>query len=297
MWDAIVNSAGVLTGEFQRGSLAAYLIIAAIGLCAGSFLSVAVNRLPRMEGLDDSETPNAASPDGRYNLATPASHCVRCGHSIRWYENIPVVSYIALRARCSACGARISMLYPTTEILACAVAVIALWRFEQPGPAFGAMALGWALIAISAIDLRERYIPDLIVLPMIWIGLACNAFSLFANPAHAIFGAIAGYAFLWSLCFIYRVATGKTGIGRGDFKLLAMLGAWLGVEALPVVLFISFTSGAVFGLAAIVFARARLDSAIPFGPFIAAAGWLTLHWSAHITAAYGNFLRTLGIAW
>jgi len=295
MWEFSTDTLYVLTRAVREGMPVAFAITAFIGLCVGSFLSVAVYRLPtileRMEAHDDERDPETTS----FNVATPPSHCQECGHKIRWYENIPILSYLVLRAKCASCGFRISVTYPALEALACLASVIALWQLRSIPLIVGAMVLSWSLICVSAIDIREKIIPDIIVLPMLWLGLICNAFELFTTLREAVFGAVIGYLSLWTLCWFYRITTGKEGMGRGDFKLLAMLGAWLGIGAIPVILMISFTTGAAVGILFMVIFRARLTSAIPFGPFLATAGWIALYWSNAITQAYWQGLRIFNL--
>lgn len=273
----------------------AFAITAFLGLCVGSFLSVVIYRLPTIFERMYADSGGGEPQTTRFNVATPPSHCRECGHKLRWYENIPILSYIFLRAKCASCGSRISVTYPALEALACFASIVALWQFRNIPHVAGAMVLSWSLICISAIDIREKIIPDIIVLPMLWLGLVCNAYGLYTTLQEAVFGAVAGYLSLWSLYWVYRIATGKDGLGHGDFKLLAMLGAWLGIGAIPVILMISFITGAVVGLLFMAMFRARLTSAIPFGPFLATAGWITLYWSNAITQAYWESLRIFSV--
>lgn len=287
MWDFGTGTLFMLKRAVEQGTPVSFFLIAFIGLCSGSFLSVVVYRLStilaRME-LDSDGMPATS----RFNIARPASHCRRCGHKIRWYENIPIISYILMRAKCGSCGSKISIIYLALEFFMCVAAIVALWQFRSIPLVAGAILLSGSLICVSVIDLREKIIPDIIVLPMLWLGLICNAFELFTPLRDAVFGAVVGYLSLWVLFWVYKIATGKDGIGRGDFKLIAMLGAWLGVGAIPIILIVSFTTGAAFGVLCMVIFRFRLASAIPFGPFLATAGWFALYWSTEINQAYWN---------
>jgi leader peptidase (prepilin peptidase)/N-methyltransferase len=287
MWDFSTGTLFMLKRAVEQGAPVSFFLIAFLGLCSGSFLSVVVYRLSTILARIESDG-DGMQATSRFNIATPASHCRKCGHKIRWVENIPIISYICMRAKCGSCGGKISITYPALEFLMCMAAIVALWQFRSIPLVAGALLLSGSLICVSAIDLREKIIPDIIVLPMLWLGLICNIFELFTPLRDAVFGAVAGYLSLWGLFWVYKIATGKDGIGRGDFKLIAMLGAWLGVGAIPIILIISFTTGAAFGLLCMVMFRFRLASAIPFGPFLATAGWCTLYWSTEINQAYWN---------
>lgn len=262
------------------------------GLCIGSFLNVVIHRLPRMMEREwreqcellGSEAAGAApagalaqSPE-LYNLIVPRSACPSCGHRIRALENIPVVSWLALRGRCSACGVKISARYPIVELAAGVLAAFAAWRFGPSAQAIGAMLLCWSLIALTFIDLDTQLLPDDITLPVLWVGLAFNVGGTFAPLSSAVVGAIAGYLSLWAVYWAFKLATGKEGMGYGDFKLLAGLGAWLGWQALPIVILLSSVVGAAVGLGLVIFARHGRDKPQPFGPYLAAAGLIALFW-------------------
>lgn len=264
-----------------------------MGLCAGSFLNVVIHRLPRMMerewreqcALLAAETAGAGAPPAaampsqeRYNLIVPRSRCPRCGHGITALENIPVLSWLALRGKCSACRARIDARYPIVELAGGGLAAFAAWHFGPNAQAVGAMLLGWSLIALTLIDLDTQLLPDDITLPMLWAGLAFNVAGTFVPLSSAVIGAIAGYLSLWAVYWAFKLATGKEGMGYGDFKLLAGLGAWLGWQSLPVVILLSSLVGAAVGLSLMVFARHGRDKPIPFGPYLAAAGLIALFW-------------------
>jgi leader peptidase (prepilin peptidase)/N-methyltransferase len=223
---------------------------------------------------------NAAGKEqqGRYNLVVPRSACPSCGHQIRALENVPVISWIALRGKCSACGAKITARYPAVEILAGALAAYAAWRYGASLAALGAMAFGWSLLALTVIDLDTQLLPDDITLPLLWAGLLLNLGGIFAPLASAVIGAVAGYLALWSVYWAFKLATGKEGMGYGDFKLLAAIGAWLGWQKLPMVILLSSVVGAVVGIGLMVFARHAREKPIPFGPYLAAAGLIAMLW-------------------
>lgn len=284
---------GSLHGHFAAGSPAAFGALPAqaqlafavvLGLVIGSFLNVVVHRLPIMlERVWREEFSDAtgASPadDGlpaRYNLWVPRSACPHCAHVLRAWENIPVLSYLLLRGRCSACKTRLSARYPLLELASAACAVGALDVFGPNLAALAAFGLCAALLAMSAIDIDTHLLPDTITLPLLWAGLIVNYGGLFVSLHTAVAGAIAGYLVLWSIHWLFRLVRGIDGMGYGDFKLLAALGAWLGWAALPQIVLIAAVSGAVVGLAATWRGRMRFSEPLPFGPFLAAGGAVTL---------------------
>lgn len=266
--------------------------IGVFGLLIGSFLSVIIVRLPvmlyRQAPENWSDPPEGIERAGAppMTLIAPRSQCVHCQHQLRWYENIPVVSYLFLRAKCTVCHRAISPLYPTVELLACIVAVVAAVRFGGDIRLFGALIVSFALIPIAFIDVRHWIIPDDIVLPVMWLGLLCNAFDVFVPLKEALFGAMAGYGVLWSIYWLHRIVTGKEGMGYGDFKLAAMLGAWLGVGSIAIVLVLAFAGGAIFGTSLMIAGRAKMASSIPFGPFLAVAGWVSVYWGDRLIGVY-----------
>ncbi len=249
----------------------------------GSFLNVVIHRMPIM--LEREWHAQCAELAGQkpeaqpaFNLATPRSTCPHCGHAIRAVENIPLLSYLWLRGRCASCHARISPRYPLVELLAGLLgAAVAL---HGPASLLTLAELGfvWALLALTFIDLDTQLLPDRITLPLLWGGLLVNLHGTLASLPDAVIGAAAGYLSLWSLYWLFRLATGKEGMGYGDFKLLAAIGAWLGWQALPFVLFASSLIGAITGIALIVLRRHNAAVPIPFGPFLAGAGLLALLW-------------------
>lgn len=257
----------------------------AIGLVIGSFVNVVAHRLPimleRAWRLEIREATHTAATDidplpARYNLCLPRSTCPHCGHTLRAYENIPVLSYVLLRGRCSACRAPIGARYPLVELASAVLAACALAAFGPTGTALAAFGLTSALLAMSAIDAETRLLPDSLTLPLLWAGLLVNFGDTFATLHAAVAGAMAGYLFLWCVYWVFRFARGIEGMGYGDFKLLAALGAWLGWAALPQIVLIAAVTGAVAGLIAMVLGRLRLEEPLPFGPFLALGGTVTL---------------------
>ncbi len=259
----------------------------AFGLCVGSFLNVVIHRLPKMMEREwaaqcaelEGRTAPAAAP---YNLVVPRSACPGCGKRIAAHENVPVLSWLWLRGRCSGCGSRISARYPLVELAAGVAAAYAAARFGPSTAALGAMLLCWVLVALAAIDLDTQMLPDDLTLPLLWTGLAFNLGATFAPLGSAVIGAIAGYLALWTVYWGFKLATGKEGMGYGDFKLLAAIGAWLGWQMLPLVILLSSAVGAVVGISLIAFARHGRDRPIPFGPYLAAAGVIALFWGGEI---------------
>ena len=269
------------------------IIIAAVfGLVVGSFVNLLVHRLLLMlRQVEDSETQTTVDNGSgggvqHFSPIIPRSHCPSCGHVLRWWEHIPVVSYLVMRGRCSACGKTISLQYPAVELACCAAAVTVILVNGIAWHTLGAMVLSFSLITVAVIDLEARIIPDDVVLPMLWLGLFCNAFGLYADANDAILGAVAGYLALWLIYWIYKLATGMEGLGFGDLKLAAMLGAWLGVNMLPIFLLVAFTAGTLVGVGLIIFAGGSRRSVVPFGPFLAAAGWITLLWGDQLKQFY-----------
>lgn len=262
-----------------------------IGLFVGSFLNVVIHRLPQM--LERDWHAQAAELRGeppprleRFNLAVPRSRCPHCGHLITALENIPVVSYVVLRGRCGHCGARIGKRYPLVELLTAAASGYAAWHFGFGIAALGALAFLWAMIALAFIDLDTQLLPDNLTLPLLWLGLALNLGATYASLHSAVLGAMAGYLALWLVYWLFKLATGKEGMGYGDFKLLAAIGAWLGWQMLPLTILLSSLVGATVGIALILSARHGRNVPIPFGPYLAAAGIIALFWGEAITRHY-----------
>ncbi|MES2883805.1 MAG: A24 family peptidase [Pseudomonadota bacterium] len=252
-----------------------------LGLLVGSFLNVVIYRLPQMmERRWQQEARDILALDAieqaPLSLAKPASRCPACGAAIKPWQNIPVVSWLLLRGRAACCGARISPRYPLVELLTGLMSAACAWRFGFGPELAGALLLSWALIALAFIDLDTQLLPDDMTLPLLWAGLLFSLAGGFVALESAVIGAIAGYLSLWLVFWGFKLATGKDGLGYGDFKLLAALGAWLGWQALPQIILLSSVVGAVTGIALIVLRRQQRGAAMPFGPFLAAAGWLAL---------------------
>ena len=269
-----------------------------LGLIVGSFLNVVIHRVPLM--LDREwreqcrellEQPPAEPTPESLNLVTPASRCPHCGHRIRAWENIPVLSYLLLRGRCSECGARISPRYPIVELLTGVLSATVAWHFGFGWQAGAALLLTWALIPLSAIDIDHQLLPDAITLPWLWLGLALSLWGVFVDSPTAIIGALAGYLALWTVYQLFKLVTGKEGMGYGDFKLLALLGAWMGWQQLPVIILLSSLVGAVVGIGMIILLGRDRQIPIPFGPYLAAAGWIALLWGHDLTRAYLHWAR------
>lgn len=285
---------------FQNQAVTLAIVCALLGLVVGSFLNVVIYRLPKMlerqwdghaaDVLEQRNQPEAAKrlrgEPVRYNLMFPASACPRCGHKIRAYENIPIASYLFLRGRCSACKAPISIRYPVVEALSGILAACVAWRFGYNLQMVAALIFTWSLIALTVIDIDTQLLPDNITLPLIWLGLLVNLNSGFTPLPSAVIGAAAGYVALWTVYWLFKLATGKEGMGYGDFKLLAAIGAWLGWKMLPGVILLSSLVGAIVGIGLIAFARHGRNTPIPFGPYLAAAGLIALFWGDTINRTY-----------
>jgi leader peptidase (prepilin peptidase)/N-methyltransferase len=291
--------------EFLHNNTAAYLtVIAIISLMIGSFLNVVIYRLPIMlekewreqcneliNGQNTSSNESSAinETDESYNLMLPRSACTHCGHKITALENIPVISYLFLRGKCSECGTSISIRYPIIEIVTAILTVFIAWHYGFTLQAALAMLLTWSLICLAMIDFDHKLLPDAITLPMLWLGLLVSLGTVFVDTRTSLIGAAAGYMVLWTIFKAHNLITGKEGMGYGDFKLLAMLGAWMGWSALPVVILFSSFVGAAVGISLILFRGRDKNIPIPFGPYIAAAGWITLIWGNDIISTYLEF--------
>ncbi len=276
-------------------SLLYFITVILLGLVVGSFLNVVIHRLPRMlERRWQAEcrelTGDApGADDAPYNLVVPGSNCPACGHKIRPWENIPLLSYILLRGRCSACGTHISARYPLVELASGILALLVAWHYGAGWQTGAALVFTWALLALTLIDLETQLLPDVITLPLLWLGLLVNLNGLFVPLSQAVIGAAAGYLSLWFVYHAFRLLTGKEGMGYGDFKLLAALGAWFGWQLLPLTILLSSLVGAVVGIGLMALKRHEREVPIPFGPYLAAAGWISLLWGAALTDAYLRF--------
>ena len=276
--------------------LAFALVAGLLGLVVGSFLNVVIHRLPKMMEHDwqgqarELLYPEQPQPDQPvYNLVLPHSHCPRCEAEIKPWQNLPLISYALLRGRCGNCRERISVRYPLVELLTAVLSMVVAWQFGFGWPAAGVLLLTWALIALSLIDADTQLLPDAIVLPMLWLGLIVNSIGLYTDIHSALWGAVFGYLSLWSVYWLFKLVTGKEGMGFGDFKLLAMLGAWGGWQVLPLTILLSSLVGAILG---IIILKTRGDSnstPLPFGPYLAIAGWIAIIWGDWITGTYLRF--------
>ncbi|MBU1365352.1 MAG: A24 family peptidase [Gammaproteobacteria bacterium] len=264
-----------------------------LGLCVGSFLNVVIHRLPKIMEQEwhaqCAELLGEAAPETNepLSLSSPRSRCPACGHQITATENIPLISYLLiLRGKCSGCRTPISPRYPIIEAITGLISAYVAWHFGPTLQAAGALVLVWALIALAAIDLDTQLLPDSITLPLVWLGLAINLWGIYSDLPSAVIGAMLGYLALWSVFWLFKLATGKEGMGYGDFKLLAALGAWLGWQMLPAIILLSSVVGAAVGITLIVVTRHGRNVPIPFGPYLAAAGGIALFWGAKITQTY-----------
>ncbi|MFA6903402.1 MAG: A24 family peptidase [Gallionellaceae bacterium] len=271
------------------------------GLLVGSFLNVVIHRLPKMmerewrmqcAELNDQvvQEGKSATKDTAYNLHTPRSACPNCGHQISALENIPLISYLFLRGKCKKCGSPISMRYPVVEAVSGILCAYAAWHFGFGLAAVAAILFIWALIALTFIDFDTQLLPDDITLPLLWLGIIVNMYGTFTSLNNAVLGAIAGYLVLWSVYWIFKLVTGKEGMGYGDFKLLAAIGAWLGWTMLPLVIMLSSVVGAVVGITLIIALRHGRNIPIPFGPYLAGGGLIALFWGQQLTQGYLNLL-------
>ena len=254
---------------------------AVFSLAIGSFLNVVIHRLPKM--MEAEWRAQCADLEGRpidekgaYNLWAPRSHCPSCSAPIRVADNVPVVSYLLLRGKCASCGARISPRYPIVEALTAVLSAAIAWRFGWGATGLLALLFTWMLIALTFIDADTTLLPDSITLPLLWLGLLANAWGIFVPLQDAVLGAAAGYLILWSIYWLFKLTTGKEGMGYGDFKLLAALGAWMGWKMLLPIILLSSVVGAVVGIALILLAKRGREIPIPFGPYLAAAGLIAL---------------------
>jgi leader peptidase (prepilin peptidase)/N-methyltransferase len=272
-----------------------YLTVTLVGLCIGSLLNVVIHRLPRM--MEAGWRDECAALEGRdpgpratYNLFTPRSACPSCGTQIKAIHNIPVVSWLALRGKCANCSARISARYPLVELIGGLVAALMAWRFGYSAALPFGLVYAWAMIALTFIDFDTQLLPDDITLPLLWLGLIANLGGTFTDLRSAVLGAIAGYLVLWTVYWAFRLIAKKEGMGFGDFKLLAAIGAWSGWQVLPVVILVSAGLGALIGSLVLWLARSGRDTRIPFGPYLALGGIVALVWGHDLVVAWlGRF--------
>jgi leader peptidase (prepilin peptidase)/N-methyltransferase len=285
----------LLLDYLASAPLAFVLAATVLGLLVGSFLNVLIYRLPimmerdwRAQSREMLELP--AEPVGEtFNLSLPHSRCPHCAHRIRPWENLPVLSYLMLGGKCSSCKAPISKRYPLVELACGLLSGYVAWHFGFGWPAAAMLVLSWGLLGMSMIDVDHQLLPDSLVLPLLWLGLIVNSFGLFTTLEDAMWGAVAGYLTLWSVYWLFKLITGKEGMGHGDFKLLAMLGAWGGWQILPLTILLSSLVGAILGLITLRLRKAETSTPIPFGPYLAIAGWIALLWGGQITDSYLQF--------
>lgn len=299
----------ILLDLLQQSPTLLLVLVGIVGLLVGSFLNVVIYRLPVMMhrswqkectaylASHANEQDSGGAPEDHelikpeeeqepFNLVLPLSRCPHCHTAIKPYHNIPVFSYLFLRGRCAYCQAPIAIRYPLIEALTGVCSVVVAWKLGFGAPLLWGLLLTWVLITLSFIDFDQQLLPDSITLPMLWLGLFLSEFTIFTPTDSSIIGAIAGYLSLWSVYQLFKLVTGKEGMGYGDFKLLAMLGAWLGWQFLPLIVLLSSLVGAVFGVSMIVFARHERGNPIPFGPYLAIAGWIALLWGGQLNALY-----------
>jgi leader peptidase (prepilin peptidase)/N-methyltransferase len=264
---------------------------AIVGLCVGSFLNVVIHRLPKIMERDWAAQcaelrGEALAPQPPYNVVVPRSQCPSCGHAISAAENVPVLSWLLLGGKCSACKAPISVRYPFVEVLGAVLAVYAIHRFGLTVKGVAACGLLWTLIALTCIDFDTQLLPDNLTLPLVWAGLIVNLWGTFAPLPAAVIGAAAGYLSLWTIYWLFKLIRGKEGMGYGDFKLLGALGAWLGWQMIPVIILLSSVVGAAIGLSLMVFKGRDHNIPMAFGPYLAIAGAITLFWGPSLVRLY-----------
>lgn len=256
-------------------------LIGILGLVVGSFLNVAILRIPKMIAAE-----NDGRPLKHFNLWRPRSHCPQCKYLIPFYHNIPLWSYCQLRGRCAHCHHTLSCQYPLVEAASALLSVLVAFQYGFSVATLAGLLLVWVLITLSVIDIHHQWLPDTLTLPFLWVGLFFNAYHTFTSPSSAIVGAVYGYVSLWSLYWVFKWTTGKEGMGYGDFKLMALMGAWFGWQSLLFILFFSSSLGAVYGISLILFQGKSRHTAIPFGPFIAIAGFTTLYFQGTLPLYY-----------
>lgn len=274
------------------------LLIAIVGLVIGSFTNVVIYRLPRMMFKQWQEECEAFTKESisqekiePLNLAFPASHCPQCKAKVRAWQNIPVLSYVFLWGKCAYCHTKISLRYPIIEMMAAVLGFVAIYHFGFNLQGAAAALFSWSLLPMVFIDLDHQLLPDTLVLPTLWLGLLISLIPVFISPAESILGAAIGYLSLWLLAKIFTLLTGKEGMGHGDFKLFALLGAWMGYESLPLTILLASFLGAVIGGLSLLIRKQGKNTPIPFGPFLAFAGWIVFFWGHTITSFYWSFFQ------
>ncbi|QSX78546.1 prepilin peptidase [Agrilutibacter solisilvae] len=267
-------------------------LVAGLGLLVGSFLNVVILRLPRRlewqwkrDAHEVLESPDLYDPPPP-GIVVERSHCPHCKHQLSWYENIPVFSWLALRGKCRHCKAPISPQYPLVELLTSVLFVACVWRFGFGWQGFGAMVFTGFLISMAGIDLRTQYLPDSLTLPLMWLGLIAASDNLYISAKPALLGAVAGYVSLWSVWWVFKQLTGKEGMGHGDFKLLAAIGAWTGLKGVLPTILLSSVVGAIIGSAWLLAKGRDRSTQIPFGPYLAVAGFIVFFWGEKMLDAY-----------
>lgn len=284
---------------FESSPWLFYSFVLFLGLCVGSFLNVVAYRLPVMmergwksECYEFLEIEPAEKDKNKetFNLSVPASACPNCGHKIRFWENIPVISYLLLRAKCSSCKTKISIQYPVVELITGIATLIVANTFGVTLQTVAAVLFTWVLIALTLIDLKKQLLPDSITLPLLWLGIFFSFYDVFTDLKSSVIGAMAGYLILWSVYQLFKLLTKKEGMGFGDFKLLAALGAWVGFSYLPQIILVSSVVGSIAGISMLLIGKTKQQQPIPFGPYLAVAGWIALLWGEKINHAYLSFI-------
>ena len=288
-----------ITSVFQSEPWLFYSTVAFIGLSVGSFLNVVAYRFPLMMERDwklecheflELPAPEFDDKLANLNLATPASACPNCGHQLHFWENIPVISYLFLKGKCSSCATQISIQYPLVELITGVASLAVAFTFGVTLQTVAALFFTWLLIALTLIDLKKQLLPDNITLPLLWAGIFLSFFDIFTDLKSSVIGAMVGYLILWSVYQLFKLLTKKEGMGFGDFKLLAALGAWAGFSYLPQIILISSVVGSIVGISMLLIGKIKQQQTIPFGPYLAVAGWIALLWGETINNTYLSFL-------
>ncbi|MEE9310550.1 MAG: A24 family peptidase [Cocleimonas sp.] len=290
-----------LVSLFKENSAFFLMVVGLFSLLVGSFLNAAIYRIPIMlqrewreecEELFGGEADEVEHATGKeFNLFIPRSQCPTCGHMITALENIPVISYLFLGGKCSSCKTKISIQYPVIEIFTAALSVFIAWKFGVAWQTLAALVFTWALITMSLIDAKTMLLPDNLTLPLMWLGIAVNYQGLFVDLQSSVLGAMIGYLSLWTLFQVFKLITGKEGMGYGDFKILAAIGAWGGWQILPFTIFAASLLGAVFGIAWMLIQRQKESQPIPFGPWLALAGFVGFIWRDEVIAGMTSYFH------